>query len=96
LMLCSSGDAVPFQRKGAATYGGQVVVNPSGGLLSRGHPVGASGVAQVVEALWYVRGVAGARQVPDARIAMTHVTGGGISGFDHGACTVHILERADL
>jgi acetyl-CoA acetyltransferase len=95
MMLCKEGDSVSFQRDGRATYGGSVVVNPSGGLLSRGHPIGATGVAQVVESLWHLRGQAGARQVPDARHALTHVTGGGIAGFDHGACTVHIFERAE-
>jgi benzoylsuccinyl-CoA thiolase BbsB subunit len=95
MQLCAEGDAVSFQRAGRATHGGSVVVNPSGGLLSRGHPVGATGVAQVVEALWQLRGQGGARQVDDARHAMTHVTGGGLAGFDHGACTVHIFERAD-
>lgn len=92
LGLCKPGDAADLLRSGATTYGGQVVVNPSGGLLAKGHPVGASGVAQVVEAFWQLTGQAGARQIENARIAMTHVTGGGISGMDHGACTVHIFE----
>lgn len=92
LGLCPEGEAADFLRSGATTYGGSVVVNPSGGLLAKGHPVGASGVAQVVEAFWQLTGQAGARQIDGARTAMTHVTGGGISGMDHGACTVHIFE----
>lgn len=93
LGLCPEGEAANLLRSGATTYGGKTVVNPSGGLLAKGHPVGASGVAQVVEAFWQLTGQAGARQVSGAKTAMTHVTGGGISGMDHGACTVHIFER---
>lgn len=92
LGLCGTGESAAYLRSGATTYGGKVVVNPSGGLLAKGHPVGASGVAQAVEAFWHLTGQAGARQIENARLAMTHVTGGGISGMDHGACTIHILE----
>lgn len=70
---------------------GRVAVSPSGGLLSRGHPVGATGVAQICESYWQLTGQAGALQVPGARVALTHVTGGGIFGVDNGACSVHIL-----
>lgn len=94
LGLCEPGDSTRLIREGRTTYGGDVVVNPSGGLLSKGHPVGASGVAQVVEALWHLTDRAGARQVDGARHALTHVTGGGIAGLDHGACTINIFERA--
>lgn len=93
LQLCAPGDALRLHKDGDTTYGGKYVVSPSGGLLSRGHPVGATGVAQVVETLWHLTDRAGARQVSGARMGMTHVTGGGISGFDHGACSIHILER---
>jgi benzoylsuccinyl-CoA thiolase BbsB subunit len=92
LGLCSEGDAVPFLHSGATTFGGRVVVNPSGGLLAKGHPVGASGVAQVVETFWQLTGQAGNRQVEGARNALTHVTGGGIAGLDHGACAIHIFQ----
>lgn len=92
LGLCAPGDSTRLIRDGATTYGGDVVVNPSGGLLSKGHPVGASGVAQVVEALWHLTDRAGDRQIDDARLALTHVTGGGIAGLDHGACTINIFE----
>lgn len=96
LGLCKPGESAAFVRAGRSTYGGDVVVNPSGGLLSKGHPVGASGVAQAVEMYWQLTGQAGARQVENARIGLSHVTGGGIAGLDHGACTVHLYERADL
>jgi acetyl-CoA acetyltransferase len=94
LGLCAAGEGVKILRDGQTTFGGPVVVNPSGGLLSKGHPVGASGTAQLAEAFWQLMGTAGARQVPSARLALTHVTGGGISGLDHGSCCVHILEQS--
>lgn len=94
LGLCQPGDGVKMLRTGETTYGGSVVVNPSGGLLTKGHPVGASGVAQVVEAFWQLTDNAGDRQIDNPRLAMTHVTGGGISGLDHGACAIHIFERS--
>ncbi|MBO0909819.1 thiolase family protein [Arthrobacter sunyaminii] len=90
--LAEPGHGVDLLRDGRTTFGGDVVVNPSGGLLSKGHPVGASGVAQVAEAFWQLTGQAGSRQVDDAHWAMTHVTGGGTAGLDHGACAIHIFE----
>ncbi|KQO97462.1 thiolase family protein [Leifsonia sp. Leaf264] len=92
--LAERGRAVDLIRDGKTTFGGDIVVNPSGGLLSKGHPVGASGVAQVAEAFWQLSDAAGDRQIDDARWAMTHVTGGGTAGLDHGACTIHIFEAA--
>ncbi|MFE4956140.1 thiolase family protein [Streptomyces sp. NPDC056653] len=74
---------------------GRVAVSPSGGLLSRGHPVGATGVSQISEAYWQLTGSAGDLQVPGADVALTHVTGGGIFGVDNGACSVHILTAED-
>ncbi len=94
LGLCKEGDSAEFLTSGKSTYGGEVVVNPSGGLLSKGHPVGCSGVAQAVEMYWQLTGQAGARQVPGAKVGMTHVTGGGIACLDHGACAVHILKAS--
>ena len=94
LGLAEPGHGVDLIRNGKTTFGGDVVVNPSGGLLSKGHPVGASGVAQVAEAFWQLTDQAGARQIDNARWAMTHVTGGGTAGLDHGACTIHIFEAA--
>jgi acetyl-CoA acetyltransferase len=93
LELCAPGESLGLLKDGATTWGGKVVVNPSGGLLSKGHPVGASGVAQVVEIFWQLTGQAGARQIENARIGLSHVTGGGISGMDHGACTIHLFEQ---
>lgn len=92
LGLAQPGRGFDLIRDNATTFGGKIVVNPSGGLLAKGHPVGASGVAQAVEAHWQLTGVAGARQVENARVALTHVTGGGIAGLDHGSCAVHVFE----
>lgn len=94
LGLAQPGHGFELIRDHTTTFGGKVVVNPSGGLLAKGHPVGASGVAQAVEAHWQLTGVAGARQVENAKIALTHVTGGGIAGLDHGSCAVHVFEAA--
>lgn len=93
LGLCPEGASAEYLTSGATTHGGEVVVNPSGGLLAKGHPVGASGAAQAVELYWHLTGQAGARQVPGARLGLAHVTGGGIAGMDHGSCTVHIFEK---
>lgn len=92
LGLCERGGASEMLRSGVTALGGTQVVNPSGGLLAKGHPVGASGVAQAVEVFWQLTGQADARQVPGARRAMSHVTGGGITGLDHGACAIHLYE----
>ncbi|HMA73415.1 MAG TPA: thiolase family protein [Xanthobacteraceae bacterium] len=91
LGLCAKGEGAAMIERGDSGPGGRQPVNPSGGLACRGHPVGATGVAQIVEAVWQLRGQAGERQVPNAKVALTHCTGGGISGLDHGACAVHVL-----
>jgi acetyl-CoA acetyltransferase len=91
--FCPRGEAPALLESGATAIGGKIPVNPSGGLLAKGHPVGATGAAQVVEIVRQLRGQAGPRQVEGARIGLTHATGGGISGFDHGACSIHIFER---
>jgi acetyl-CoA acetyltransferase len=88
LRLCPVGGAERFVRDGDNTYGGQVVTNPSGGLLSKGHPLGATGLAQCTELVQQLRGQAGLRQVPDARLALQHNLGLG------GACVVTLYERA--
>ena len=93
LGLCGRGEGIELLESGATSIGGRIPINPSGGLLCKGHPVGATGVAQLVEITWQLRGEAGARQVEDARIGLTHCTGGGIAGLDHGACTINILAR---
>jgi benzoylsuccinyl-CoA thiolase BbsB subunit len=91
--FCPRGEGAGLLESGATQIGGRIPINPSGGLLAKGHPVGATGAAQVVEIVRQLRGEAGARQVEGARVGMSHATGGGISGFDHGACSIHIFQR---
>jgi benzoylsuccinyl-CoA thiolase BbsB subunit len=91
--FCERGEAGRMIETGEADLDGRIAVNPSGGLLSKGHPIGATGAAQVVEVVRQLRGEAGARQVPGAKVGLSHATGGGISGFDHGACSIHIFSR---
>lgn len=91
LQFCERGGGAEFLDRGESSLGGRTPVNTGGGLLARGHPIGATGVAQLCEMVWQLRGTAGARQVDGARTALTHCTGGGISGMDHGACSIHIL-----
>jgi benzoylsuccinyl-CoA thiolase BbsB subunit len=91
--FCKPGEALALLRSGATSLGGKHVVNPSGGLLSRGHPVAASGVAQICEITRQLQGRSGAHQVQGAKVGLAHVTGGGIAGFEHGACAVTILKR---
>ena len=90
LGLCPEGKAGAFIDSGAQTYGGEVVVNPSGGLISKGHPLGATGLAQCAELNWQVRGEADARQVDGAKIALQHNLG--LSG----AAVVALYRKADL
>ncbi len=93
LGFCARGDAAGLLEDGETSLGGRIPVNPSGGLLSKGHPVGATGAAQMVEIVRQLRGACGARQVEGAKVGLTHCTGGGISGFDHGACSIHIFSN---
>ncbi len=88
LGLCPEGGAAQFIRDGDNTYGGKVVTNPSGGLLSKGHPLGATGLAQCFELTQQLRGNAGARQVEGARTALQHNLGLG------GACVVTLYQAA--
>ncbi|GAA4658720.1 thiolase family protein [Amycolatopsis dongchuanensis] len=78
--------------EGTTALGGAVPVNPSGGLLSRGHPLGATGLAQVAEIVWQLRGEAGGRQVDGARLGVVETMGGGVSALDGNACVVAVLE----
>ncbi|MGW6461259.1 lipid-transfer protein [Streptomyces sp. NPDC055078] len=80
LQLVEEGQSEKFVRAGQNTYGGRVVVNPSGGLLSKGHPLGATGLAQCAELVWQLRGEAGARQVEGASLALQHNLGLGSAG----------------
>ena len=75
LGLCAEGEATAFVERGDNTYGGKFVVNPSGGLMSKGHPIGATGLAQCYELVNHLRDNAGQRQVPGARIALQHNLG---------------------
>lgn len=75
LGLCAEGEATKFVDDGDNTYGGKFVVNPSGGLMSKGHPLGATGLAQCTELVWHLRGQASDRQVNNARIALQHNIG---------------------
>ncbi|WNC74210.1 lipid-transfer protein [Thalassotalea psychrophila] len=75
LGLCAEGGAAEFIANGDNTYGGKFVIGPSGGLMSKGHPIGATGLAQCTELTWHLRGQAGDRQVADARIALQHNVG---------------------
>jgi len=93
LGFCARGEAARLLEDGDTSVGGRIPVNPSGGLLSKGHPIGATGVAQIVEIIRQLRGQCGARQVEGARIGLTHCTGGGVSGFDHGVCSIHLFAR---
>jgi acetyl-CoA C-acetyltransferase len=76
LGFCGEGEGGPFVAKGGADYGGEVVVNPRGGLMGCGHPLGATGVAQAAEIWAQLRGEAGPRQVPEARVGLTHNNSG--------------------
>ena len=75
LGMCGQGESGKLVESGATTYGGRWVVNPSGGLISKGHPLGATGIAQVAELVWQLRGEAGARQVPGAQVGLAHNIG---------------------
>jgi acetyl-CoA acyltransferase len=92
LGLCEPGGGPELLRSGDTALGGRVPVNPSGGLLSKGHPVGATGVAQIVELADQLRGRCGGRQVPGARIGLAE-NGGGFLENDPAVATVTILGR---
>ena len=92
--LCGKGEGLKFLRDGNATHGGKCVVSPRGGMLSYGHPMGASGAAQIAACVKQMRNQCTGYQVdPVPRVAVTHVTGGGLSGTEHAACTMHMLVR---
>ncbi|MFG2529026.1 lipid-transfer protein [Streptomyces sp. NPDC048516] len=87
LGMCADGESGKLVADGATTYGGRWVVNPSGGLISKGHPLGATGLAQTAELVWQLRGTAGERQAPGARVGLAHNIGLG------GAAVVTLLRR---
>src|SRR6202011_3190709 len=88
LSLCGEGEAGRMIDAGETALGGRIPVNVSGGLLSKGHPLGATGIANMYEVSLHLRGEAGARQVDGARIGLTHVVGLGT------ASAIHIFEKA--
>jgi len=92
LGLCGKGEGPGLLASGDTRLGGRQPVNPSGGLLSKGHPIGATGIGQIVEVVWQLRGQAGDRQVDGARIGLTE-NGGGFLGTDPAAMSVHLFSR---
>ena len=92
LGFCAPGAGGPFVASGATALGGQIPINTSGGLVSKGHPVGATGLSMIYELAKQLRGEAGPRQVAGARWALAE-NGGGVVGFDEAACSVIILEH---
>jgi acetyl-CoA acetyltransferase len=89
LGLCADGEGGKLIDDGTTALGGRVPVNVSGGLLSKGHPLGATGIANIYEITQHLRGEAGARQVEGAKIGLTHVVGMG------SACAIHVLEKVN-
>lgn len=94
LGFCPKGEGGRFIDSGAPYLGGQKPVNTSGGLIAKGHPLGATGIAQIAEIVFQLRGTAGKRQVQGARIGLTH-NGGGFRKADIGAVCVHIFKKVD-
>jgi acetyl-CoA acetyltransferase len=91
LGLAEPGGGQDLVLSGHTSLGGRQPVNPSGGLLSRGHPLGATGLAQIAEGVWHLRGEAGQRQVEGARTAAVETMGGGTAGIDGNGCVVVVL-----
>jgi acetyl-CoA acetyltransferase len=92
LGFCAPGEGGPFIEEGRAGLSGDLPLNTSGGLVSKGHPIGATGLSMIVELADQLRGEAGERQVPNARLALAE-SGGGVIGFDEAVCVVTVLER---
>lgn len=87
LGFCAPGEGGRMVKEGRTEIGGDIAVNPSGGLQSRGHPLGMTGVAQLCEVVWQLRGEAGKRQVASPKVGLTHTQGAG------GVCSVHLFSR---
>lgn len=98
IALCAEGEGMRLIREGKTEIGGQIPVNTSGGLSSKGHPVGATGLAQIAEIVWQLRGTAGKRQVPGhnkklgPQFGLAH-NGGGTLEDDAAAMCIHILQK---
>ncbi len=93
LGLVPVGEYPSWVERGRTDIGGELPINPSGGLLGKGHPLGATGVAQIVELTRQLRGEAGPRQVSGPEVGLAHCRGGKAEGVEGAACTVHILTR---
>jgi acetyl-CoA acetyltransferase len=93
LGLVPRGEGARWTAEGRTSLGGELPVNPSGGLLSRGHPVGATGMAQVCELYWQLTGQAGERQVNGAKLALAYCKGGTVSGTDGASVTTVVVSR---
>ena len=92
LGLCIEGEAAAMIDEGKTTLTGEIPVNPSGGLAAKGHPISATGLAQIAEVVWQLRGEAGPRQISNPRVGLTE-NAGGWSMDDNAACAVTILKR---
>jgi acetyl-CoA acetyltransferase len=92
LRFCGEGEGGKFVESGASMLEGRIPVNTSGGLVSKGHPVGATGLSMVYELVTQLRGEAGPRQVKSAEFALQQ-NGGGSLGFEEAACSVIILQK---
>jgi benzoylsuccinyl-CoA thiolase BbsB subunit len=93
LGFCPYGEGGRLIDEGITEIEGRIPVNPSGGLLSRGHPLAATGVEQIAEIVWQLRQEAGKRQVAGAKVGLAHTVGGEVAGLESGAVAIHILKR---
>jgi len=92
LGVCGKGEAVEWIEQGWTGLDGKVAINTSGGLVSKGHPIGATGLGMIAEVVWQLRGEAGRRQVENARLGLT-LNGGGILGTEPAFMSILILKR---
>jgi benzoylsuccinyl-CoA thiolase BbsB subunit len=93
LGFCPRGEGGNLMQRGDTEIGGRIPVNTSGGLISKGHPLGATGIAQTAEIVWQLRGEAGKRQVQNPKVGLAHLVGGSVTDIENGACTVHIIKK---
>lgn len=93
LGFCQYGEGGRLIDEGMTEIKGRIPVNPSGGLLSRGHPLSATGVEQIAEIVWHLRGEASKRQVAGAKVGLAHTMGGDVANLEAGSCAIHILKR---
>lgn len=91
LGICKQGESLRLVRDRSTWVGGKIPVNPSGGLLALGHPLSASGVRNIAEIVLHLRGQAGERQTPNAKVGLAHMLGGVTASIEFGACGIHIL-----